>query len=98
MKNQETVQIAHQSRLLSGAKARVEFRIHLIAYVVINSLLAIINIIFTPSYFWFIWPLMGWGIGIVLHRREVNLPPKQSLMNRLIEKEKEKLQTPSYKN
>lgn len=85
MNNQKLQQTAHQK-----AKLIVEFRIHLITYIVVNSLLVIINLIFTPEYLWFIWPLLGWGLGIVLHRREVKLPPKQSLMDRLIEKEMEK--------
>ena len=49
------------------AKAKVEFRIHLINYIVINTLLAIINLTLTPEYIWFKWPLLGWGIGIIFH-------------------------------
>lgn len=85
MNNQKLQQTA-----IKRAKAKVEFRIHLITFIVINTLLVIINLIFTPEYIWFKWPLLGWGIGIVLHRREVNFLTKQSLMNRLIEKEMEK--------
>lgn len=62
MKNHKTEQTARQK-----AKQKVEFKIHMIAYIVVNSLLAIINLTFTPGYLWFIWPLLGWGIGIVLH-------------------------------
>ncbi|MGQ7868752.1 2TM domain-containing protein [Sunxiuqinia sp. sy24] len=85
MKNHKTERTARQK-----AKQKVEFKIHMIAYIVVNSLLAIINLTFTPGYLWFIWPLLGWGVGIVLHRREFKLPPKQSWMDRLIEKEMEK--------
>ena len=39
MKNQKTQQTA-----LNRAKAKIEFRIHLINYLIINTLLAIINL------------------------------------------------------
>lgn len=53
------------------AKERVAalrgFYIHLTVFVVVNLVLVLINLIVTPSTFWFIWPLLGWGIGIALH-------------------------------
>ena len=53
------------------AKKRVEeikgFYIHLIVYVLVNLLLFTINMVTSPRGLWFIWPLMGWGIAIVLH-------------------------------
>jgi len=53
------------------AKGRVEeikdFYTHLIVYVVINLMLFSINMITSPGGLWFIWPLMGWGVAIVLH-------------------------------
>lgn len=69
------------------AQAKVDFRIHLITYVVINSLLAAINLIFTPGYLWFIWPLMGWGIGIIAHAIKMSFSVKSSIKERMIEKE-----------
>jgi hypothetical protein len=36
-------------------------------YIVINLLLFLINMIFSPATLWFIWPLLGWGIAIALH-------------------------------
>ena len=53
------------------AKERVEaiigFYIHLTVYVVVNLILFLINLIVTPDSLWFFWPLMGWGIGLVIH-------------------------------
>ena len=57
------------------AKERVEaikgFYIHLIVYVVVNLILFSINMIVSPDSLWFIWPLMGWGVGLVLHALSV---------------------------
>jgi uncharacterized integral membrane protein len=53
------------------AKKRVRemrgFYTHLVAYVLVSLLLFLINITTSPGVLWFCWPLLGWGIGIVLH-------------------------------
>ena len=53
------------------AKKRVEnikvFYIHLVTYFVINAILLVINLLFTPEYLWFIWPVIGWGAGLIFH-------------------------------
>jgi hypothetical protein len=43
------------------------FKIHFAAYVAVNLLLIVINLLTTPGEYWFYWPLLGWGIGIVAH-------------------------------
>jgi len=85
MNNQESRQTARKK-----AKAKVEFRIHLINYVAVNSLLAIINLTLTPGYIWFIWPLLGWGIGIILHALSVYFFGTSSIKERMIEAEMRK--------
>jgi hypothetical protein len=53
------------------AKERVSalrrFYGHLSVYVIVNLGLFLINMLTSPGTLWFIWPLMGWGIAIVLH-------------------------------
>ena len=53
------------------AKKRVAeikgFYQHLTAYLVINAVLFAINVLTSPGYYWFFWPLLGWGIGVALH-------------------------------
>ena len=56
------------------AKAKAEFRIHLFIYIAVITLLAIINLLATPGYIWFKWPLLGWGITIVIHALIVYSP------------------------
>ena len=57
------------------AKERVEtlrgFYIHLTVYVIVNLGLFFINMMTSPETLWFIWPLMGWGIALVLHALRV---------------------------
>ena len=58
-----------QDEQLALAKVRKikRFYIHLMQYVLVIGLLAVINLVTHPSRLWFIWPAMGWGIGILAH-------------------------------
>ena len=57
------------------AKERLEakygFYIHLSVYVAVNLLLVIINLSTSSEAFWFQFPLLGWGIGVVFHALSV---------------------------
>lgn len=51
------------------ARAKIGFYIHLTIYVIVNVLLFCIwYITLGPGGFpWFIFPLFGWGIGLIVH-------------------------------
>lgn len=54
--------------LWQQAKRRVAFKASLSAYLLVNLALVVIWY-FTSgphSYFWPIWPMIGWGIGIAI--------------------------------
>ena len=48
-------------------KARREFQHHLTAYLIVMTALVVIWVITGAGYFWPIWPMLGWGIGIAFH-------------------------------
>lgn len=48
-------------------KEKKYFKIHLSSYIIINSILIAANLIFSPQKLWFLWPLLGWGMGILSH-------------------------------
>lgn len=53
-----------------------EFYEHLAVYILINPIVIAVNLMTSPGYLWFIWCLMGWGVGLILHGLTVfNLPP-----------------------
>lgn len=61
---------------ISRLKAKRDFWSHLSAYVVVNGFLVVIWA-FTQNnsgYFWPIWPMAGWGIGLLLHAWETYRP------------------------
>ena len=49
------------------ADMKLAFRSHLFAYVLVNAGLVAINLITSPDYWWFVWPMMGWGLGLLAH-------------------------------
>ena len=86
MDNQEARQ-----RVQKKAKVKVEFRIHLIIYIAVITLLAIINLLITPGYIWFKWPLLGWSIAVIIHALSVfNGSTNSNIKERMIEEEMKK--------
>ncbi len=47
--------------------AKIGVYIHAAAYVVGNLMLVAINLAVSREHPWFIWPLMGWGVGLFFH-------------------------------
>lgn len=72
------------------ADMKLAFRSHLMAYVLVNGALFVINVITSPSHLWVFWPMLGWGIGLAAHASTVYWSG-ESHRDRLIEEELEKL-------
>lgn len=47
--------------------AKREFRLHLAVYLLVNTMLIIIWAATGAAYFWPIWPIGGWAIGLAAH-------------------------------
>jgi uncharacterized membrane protein len=43
------------------------FYSHLLIYCIINAVIFLINYLSSPHNWWFFWPLLGWGIGVLCH-------------------------------
>jgi hypothetical protein len=65
----------HESDEWREAEKRVtsrrDFGSHVVAYAVINGFILLIWAVTGAGYFWPVWVLAGWGIGLVLHAYEV---------------------------
>lgn len=48
------------------ARAEVGFYAHLMSYLGVMGFLALINVM-TTGYPWFLWPALGWGLGLFAH-------------------------------
>lgn len=56
----EALALAHVRKLKA-------FYIHLTQYLIVIPVLAAINLFSYPHYWWFVWPALGWGMGVAAH-------------------------------
>ncbi len=73
---------------INRLKARRGFRVHLLVYVGVNAMLVAIWFANGAGPFWPIWPIAGWGIGIVAHAWGLyfNKPISEDAIRREMEK------------
>jgi hypothetical protein len=48
-------------------EARRGLRAHLLAYTMVNALLVAVWALSGAGFFWPVFPLLGWGIGVAFH-------------------------------
>jgi len=46
---------------------RLGFLIHAAVFVAVNVALIAINVVVTPAHPWAVFPLLGWGLGLLMH-------------------------------
>jgi hypothetical protein len=87
-------------QLRSDAQCHVSalrgFYTNFVAYIIINILLIIINLVSTPHLLWFYWVSLFWGIGIAYQAAHTFVPFKKlgrqwekKKINEYIEKHKD---------
>ena len=54
-------------REFKATESKKGFRINLAAYLIVNSILTTVNMLVVPGFPWFIFPIIGWGIGLTMH-------------------------------
>ena len=73
------------------ARRKMDFLRHVIIYLVVMAVLAVINNVTDRAYQWWLWPALGWGIGVVAHFLSAFLYAGGNLEKRLVQKELEKI-------
>lgn len=56
-----------RERAVERLKKKRDFKSHLLAFVLVNAALVGIWAATGAAFFWPIFPIMGWGIGLVFH-------------------------------
>ena len=78
-------------RAKKRVEAKVGFYRHLMIYIAVCVLLTLVNFSTSTDHLWFIWPVMGWGLAVVLHALSVfAFSGESGATERMIEKEMER--------
>ncbi len=73
------------------AVRKVDFIRHAAIYLVVMAVLAIINNTTGGGYQWWLWPALGWGIGVVSHFLSAFVSSSGGLVERVTKRELEKM-------
>ncbi|MBX2816259.1 MAG: 2TM domain-containing protein [Saprospiraceae bacterium] len=82
--------MSNEERAYQRVKEKKGFYVHLSVYLAMAVFFFLLNVTTMdyPGDWWFYWPLMGWGIGVLLHYFNVfGLPVTKALTKEWEEKE-----------
>lgn len=79
------------------AEEKLGFYVHFTVYIAVNAMLFLIWLFATKGFPWFLFPLGGWGIGIFFHFLSAFVFTRRLILERLTEKELEKLKEEEIK-
>ena len=60
-----------RARAVRSLKKKSDFRNHLLAYLVVNTAIVVIWAMTGSGFFWPVFPILGWGIGVIFHAQDV---------------------------
>ncbi|MES1025718.1 2TM domain-containing protein [Gloeocapsa sp. BRSZ] len=62
-----TEQQAQKAQAVQQARSQLGFKLHVIPYLAVSILLIFLNLKTAPRYFWSVFPVLGWGVGVLIH-------------------------------
>lgn len=85
-----TEQARIEKLALRRAKAKLGWYAHAAIYALVN--LGLVALSLANGRSWAIYPLLGWGVGLLAHGLSVwMLPPGGALLGRMVERERARL-------
>lgn len=79
-----------REQAIANLKKKRDFKTHVFMYVVVNAMLVVIWALASPdAIFWPIFPMLGWGIGLIANAWDVYY--RKPLTEDEIQREAEKL-------
>ncbi|MFH1104952.1 MAG: 2TM domain-containing protein [Actinomycetota bacterium] len=75
---------------IARLKEKRDFWTHLFVYFAVNILLVVVWVVTADGgYFWPVWPIAGWGIGLTVHAFETfRRPIREDAIRREMERSK----------
>jgi hypothetical protein len=78
-----------RGQAVASLKKRSDFRTHIFIYIAVNAVLVVIWALTSDGgFFWPIFPILGWGIGVAANAWDVyvNKPPSEQDIQREVER------------
>jgi hypothetical protein len=60
-----------REQAIAQLKKKRDFRTHIFIYVLVNAMLVVIWAVTGAEFFWPIFPIVGWGIGVAANAWDV---------------------------
>ncbi len=79
---QLTKDLPRTRAVTTSRAAEIGFREHVRSYVGVMALLVIIWALTGMGYFWPVWPMLGWGIGIASHASSLSPATRRRALRR----------------
>ena len=64
-----------REQAIKRIKEKRDFSSHLFVYLAVNALLVAVWALSGNGYFWPMWVMAGWGIGLIMHAWDTFRPP-----------------------
>ncbi|MEM1326546.1 MAG: 2TM domain-containing protein [Bacteroidota bacterium] len=71
-------------------KEKQKFKKGLATYIIMSIFFFLLNVFTNPGHWWFIYPVLGWGIGIASHYYKAYVAPREE--DKAMEEEMRRLQ------
>lgn len=84
MEASESTQTSLREQAIRRLKKKQDFRTHVFMYVAVNAFLVVIWAVTSEGFFWPIFPILGWGIGLAANAWDVygSKPPTEEEIRR----------------
>ncbi len=79
IEEEASVGALEQAKASWRTRHRSGFYTHLRSYCIVNGFLLLMNLLTSPRFLWFVFPLLGWGIGLAFHASEALFPNEEKV-------------------
>jgi 2TM domain len=67
----EIPEVGRRERAIARLKQKSDFLAHLFVYMVVNAFIVAIWLATGAGFFWPVFPMLAWGIGLVFHAWDI---------------------------
>lgn len=98
MDTQQPTEEDLRAAALEQLKKRSDFRAHLFAYTVVNTFVVLVWAFTGAGYFWPIFLILGWGIGLLFNAWDVywRAAPTQDQIRREMDRQRGRIDQPPF--